>query len=222
MVTTLGILAASGAAFKSSLASSQTMTGNLSSFTTGALSLGIPNAKRVIVVAVSTGSSTASPITNVQLDGVNMTLAAKASGSGANRLVGVFYMSKPTGESAVFRVALPGNAQSCMVNVYAVYTNTVAPLSADSGTTTATVASCTGLTAAAKGFAVAVSHHNNTNLTTWGGTLGLPLVADFNGTLGGDSASIASCVTPSAVTGTVTASWAGANNGSAAIGIWGP
>jgi hypothetical protein len=218
----LGILAAAGEALKSDLVSSQTMSGNLSSFTTGALSLGKANAKRVIVVAVSTGSTTASPISNVQLDGVNMTLAAKASGSGSNRLVGVFYMSKPTGASAVFRVVLPNNAQGCMVNVYAVYTNTVAPLSADSGSTTATVATCSGLTAAAKGFAVAVSHHNNTNLTTWGGTLGIPLVADFNGTLGGDNASIASCVTPSAATGTVTASWAGANNGSASIGIWGP
>lgn len=219
MIVPLGILAGGKRIPDSGLVSNVVVGGNGPSYTSGGQYIGKPHPKRVVVVAVATGDTTASPINAVYLDGVACALGARASGSGSMRCCAVYYMHKPAGTVANIQVNANNNAAGCLVSVYAIYPSSPGAIDSGSGITTATSCSITGLVAVNKGFFVGVSHHRNTNGTGWGGTLGLPFAVGYNGTVGGVNASSAFAVTPQA-SGTVVASWAGSNNGSVAGALW--
>ena len=183
--------------------------------------LGTEHANRVIVVTVSTGDTTGSPISRVRLDGVDMTFAARSSGSGSMRACAVAYMHKPTGTSATIIATNSNNASGCIITVFAIYPANPAPASADSGSTTATSCSAT-LTIPAGGFGVFISHHRNGNPCTMGGTLAVSHTIHHNAAFGGAGIIATSFSSPGGASGTCATSWTGAVNGSCSGATWGP
>lgn len=183
--------------------------------------LGTEHANRVIVACVATGDTTGSPMAYTRIDGVNMTLAARSSGTGSMRAVSVYYMSKPTGTTATITAANANNASGAILAIFAIYPASPTPASADPGATTATSCSST-LTLPAGGFGVFVGHHRNTNATTMGGTLAVSHNVHYNATFGGVNMIFTSFTSGGAVSGTAMSSWGGAVNGSCAGATWGP
>lgn len=187
----------------------------------GTSALGTEHAQRVIIAVASCGDTTGSPLGPIKLDGVNMTLASRSSGSGSMRAVAIYYMAKPTGTSATFNITNGNNASGVVLAVFAIYPASATPASGDFGITTATSCSAT-LSVPAGGFGVFVGHHRNTNATTMGGTLAVSHNVHYNSTAGGVNNIFTSFTSGSAVSGNAQSSWAGSVNGSCCGATWGP
>jgi hypothetical protein len=187
----------------------------------GLRSIGTPHPNRIVVVATMTGDTTGSPISFVRINGVASTFAAKSSGSGSMRACAIAYRHMPGPETqADFSVSNSNNASQCFIGIYAVYSPTHTHISADSGSTTATTATATGLVSHAGGVAIVVSHHRNVNATTFGGTLGGAWTTNWNADVGGGANGAVGWKTTDGSSGTATASWGGAVNGSMSCALF--
>lgn len=188
----------------------------------GSKSLGVPHARRVVVVATMTGDTSGSPISAVRIGGVVSTLAARSSGSGNMRACAVYYQHLPSGTHADISVTNSNNASQCFIGVYAIYPQNPAHIDSGSGVTTASNASASGLVSQAGGVCIAATHHRNVNASTFGGTLGGAWQTNWNADVGGNCNGAVGWKWTDGSSGTANATWAGGVNGSIACGLWGP
>jgi len=194
-------------------------SGSGSVYTTSQSDCGPEHPQRIVVVAVGSGDTTASPVSSMTINGVGMSLGARSSGSGSMRLVAVYYLALPSPRYCDLRVVFPGAASGCVFGCYGFYPSNSAMVDSGAGSTTATSAGSGALVSAAGGYYVGVSHHRNTNGTNWAGTMGLGYEVNYNSTYGGTNVSISWARTTGA-SGTSVASWAGSNNGSMACALF--
>ena len=197
------------------------VTGNASAFS-GLLTTGTPNPARVMVCTVASGDSTSNQVNNVTIDGVAMTLAVRVSQSASMRSTAIFYLPWPTGTQATFRAALGGGSNGCLIAAYPIYPTDPDPISTDFGATTTTSVALTPLNGVEGGIGIITSHHRNTNPTRWANTLGATITDLYNGNAGGGTNAATASFPTGAVSGGVTVSWTGSNNGSACAALWGP
>jgi hypothetical protein len=196
--------------------------GNVSAFS-GVLSTGTPHPSRVIVCTVASGDSTSNQVNGCTIDGTAMTLAVRMSASASMRSTAIFYLPWPSGTQATFRAALNGTSNGCLLASYPIYPSNPNPISTDFGGTTATSVALSPLNGQDGGYGFVTSHHRNTNITNWSNTLGATITNLYNGNVGGGGTNgVTASFRTGAVSGGVTASWAGSNNGSACAALWGP
>jgi hypothetical protein len=184
--------------------------------------IGVPHAKRVVVLAIATGDTTASPISGVTIGGVPATLAARSSGSGAMRACAVYYRHMPTGVTADIKVTNNNNASQCFIGIYAIYPAHSGHIDGGAGNGSSTGATASGLVAQAGGICIAATHHRNTNHSVFGGTLGGAWVTNWNDVVGGGANGAVGMKVTDGSGATASVSWTGSVNGSIAAALWGP